>query len=505
MDTTSFAHVGEGRFDGSIRCLISVVNGPSFKGVASNLSANGLLVEVAGELLPARNADVEVFLRASSNTPALCVHGVVARRSNREDRTAEGNMGVGIRITEAPAEYHALFVDESANRSERRPHTPYPLLAYDGNTLDDVFELLEEMGAQPRHVRVTGPEGLKGWQDVPKLLLVDAADALTLDIPHQADHQGVLRVAIASSQSEVLGSLLRRLGYQYLIRRPLHRDAIEILFRNLLHKGQSRRASPRVVLGASAELRTRSWTPTRPCSLLDLSRGGCLLASRRRIPLRKKVQLLVGGEITGARGLVLTGHVIRRRYDDASMQWQVALRFHPSVEAQGVQIGRLLRSTTVAPAKKLEATPGQRLFAFARRALGHGKKLLPLPGHPDRRRDARARFDRHVCKLDESGTRVTALLTGYDLTTRGMRVQPHPELEVGTHFSLSLHDQTRQRPIEVSAEVIRDDGPDGLALRFLDLNTDLAGRIDGLVAALPAANSLVMAGIESSIENIATR
>ncbi len=504
MDTTTAARVGEGRFGSSIRCLISVTDGPSFKGVASNLSANGLFVEVAGDLLPGRNTTVEVFLRASSNTPALFVRGVIARRSNSEDRTPEGKMGVGIRISEAPAEYHALFVDESVNRSERRPHTPYPLLAYDGNTLDDVFELLEEMGAQPRRVRVTGPEGLKDWQDVPKLLLVDAADALTLDIPHQADRQGVLRVAIASSQSEILGSLLRRLGYQYLIRRPLHRDAIEILFRNLLHKGQSRRASPRVVLGVSAELRTHSWAPARPCSVLDLSRGGCLLASRRKLPLRKKVKLVIGGEITGTRDLVLTGHVIRRRYDDDSMEWQVALRFHPSVEAQGVQIGRLLHSTTIAPAKKVVATPSQRLFALALRALGQGRKLLPLPGHPDRRRDARARFDRHVCKLDESGTKVTALLTGYDLTPRGMRVQPHPELEVGTHFSLSLHDQTRQRPIEISAEVIRDDGLDGLALRFLDLSSDMAGRIDGLVAALPAANSLVMAGIESSVENIAT-
>jgi hypothetical protein len=505
MDTSSSAHVGEGRFEGSIRCLISVVDGASFKGVASSFSANGLFIEVAGEFLPGRNTEVEVFLRASSNTPPLILRGVVARRSNSEDKTPEGKMGVGIRISEAPPEYHALFVDESVQRSERRPHTPYPLLAYDGNTLDDVLEMLEEMGAQPRRTNATGPEGLKGWEDVPRLLMVDAADALTLDVPHQADQQGVLRVAIASSQSEVLGSLLRRLGYQYLIRRPLHRDAVEILFRNLLHKGQSRRASPRVVLGVGAELQTHSWVPARPCSVLDLSRGGCLLASRRRIGLRKKVKLLIGSEVTGTRGLVLTGHVIRRRYDDASMEWQIALRFHPSVEAQGVQIGRLLQSTTVAPANKLKATPGQAVFALAHRALGLGRNFLPLPGHPDRRRDSRARFDRHVCKLDESGTRVTALLTGYDLTTRGMRVQPHPELELGTHFSLSLHDQTRQRPIELSAEVIRDDGPDGLALRFLDLNTDLAGRIDGLVAALPAASSLVMAGIESSVENIATR
>jgi hypothetical protein len=110
-----------------------------------------------------------------------------------------------------------------------------------------------------------------------------------------------------------------------------------------------------------------------------------------------------------------------------------------------------------------------------------------------------------VCQLDESGSRVTALLAGYDLTARGMRVQPHPELELGTHVALSLHDHARQRPIEVAAEVVRDDGADGLALRFVDLDADVAARIDGLVAALPAANSLVMAGIESNIENAAPR
>ena len=265
MDPSAFSRPHKGRFLDSIDCLISVINGPSFKGTASNLSVNGLYIDVVGDQLPGRNAEVEIFLRESPNTPDLCLRGTVARRSNAEDRTDEGHVGVGIRIVEAPTEYHALFDDGAGERSSRRPHTPYPLLAYDGNTLDDVFELLKEMGAQPRRVRVTGPEGLKDWDDVPKLLLVDAADALTLDVPHQADHQGVLRVAIASSQSEILGSLLRRLGYQYLIRRPLHRDAIEILLRNLLHKGQSRRESPRVVMGVNAKLSIRPWTPNQQC------------------------------------------------------------------------------------------------------------------------------------------------------------------------------------------------------------------------------------------------
>jgi hypothetical protein len=86
-----------------------------------------------------------------------------------------------------------------------------------------------------------------------------------------------------------------------------------------------------------------------------------------------------------------------------------------------------------------------------------------------------------------------------------MRVHPHPELEVGTQFAVSLHDQARQRPIEITAEVIRDDGSDGFALRFLDLDSDLALRVDSLVSALPNAKSLIMAGIESSIENVAQR
>jgi hypothetical protein len=505
MDPSAFSRPHKGRFPDSSDCLISVINGPSFKGTASNLSVNGLYIDVVGDQLPGRNAEVEIFLRESQNTPDLCLRGTVARRSNAEDRTDEGHVGVGIRILEAPTEYHALFADGAGEGSSRRPHTPYPLLAYDGNTLDDVLELLKEMGAQPRRVRVTGPEGLKDWDDVPKLLLVDAADALTLDVPHQADHQGVLRVAIASSQSEILGSLLRRLGYQYLIRRPLHRDAIEILLRNLLHKGQSRRESSRVVMGVNAKISIRAWTPSRQCSLLDLSRGGCLLASRSRLPLRRKVRLIIGSEVTGDQPMALTGRVIRRRFDDASKEWQVALRFHPSLEVQGAKIGRLLQRTTVGPINKLKPSLGHRALASFSHVLGLGRKLLPLPAHPDRRRDPRARYDRHVCKLDSTGTRVTALLAGYDLTHRGMRVHPHPELELGTQFAVSLHDQARQRPIEVSAEVIRDDGSDGFALRFVDLDSDLARRIDSLVAALPSAKSLIMAGIESSIENVARR
>jgi hypothetical protein len=217
------------------------------------------------------------------------------------------------------------------------------------------------------------------------------------------------------------------------------------------------------------------------------------------------VRLIIGSEVTGDQPMALTGRVIRRRFDDASKEWQVALRFHPSIEVQGAKIGRLLQRTTVGPINKLKPSLGHRALASFSHVLGLGRKLLPLPAHPDRRRDPRARYDRHVCKLDSTGTRVTALLAGYDLTHRGMRVHPHPELELGTQFAVSLHDQARQRPIEVSAEVIRDDGSDGFALRFVDFDSDLARRIDSLVAALPSAKSLIMAGIESSIENVARR
>ena len=502
MDTPVLTAPSGGRVDDSVHCLLSVVDGPCFKGVASNLSLNGLYVEVAGDLAPPRDSEVEVFLEGSEDIQPMQIRGIVARSADDADGAPEGHLGLGIRIHEAPTDYHALFATQNDREKSRRSHVPYPLLAYDGNTLDDVYDLLAELGAQPRRVKATGPERLSAWQDVPKLILVDAGDALTLEIPAEADRQGILRVAIASSQSEILANLLRRLGYQYLIRRPLHRDAIEILLRNLLHKGESRRASPRVVLGIDAALETgiRGWQ--RSCSLLDLSRGGCLLASSRGPALRKRVRLIVGSEFTGDEEMSLTGHVIRRRFDDASGKWQVALRFHPPADVQGAKIGRLLQRRTVGPERSSEAASHQGWAHRVKYWLGLEEKGAPLPSHPDRRRAPRARMDRHVCKLDASGTRVTALLTGYDLSSQGMRVQSHPELELGNQFTVSLHDETRKRPLEVPAEVIRDDGPDGLALRFIDVDEELQDRLDGLIAALPHADSLVMAGIESSIESV---
>ena len=71
----------DGRVSGSVRCLISVIDGPTFKGVASNLSPNGLYIEVAGELLPGRDAEVDIFLRESRNTPDLHLRGSIARRT----------------------------------------------------------------------------------------------------------------------------------------------------------------------------------------------------------------------------------------------------------------------------------------------------------------------------------------------------------------------------------------------------------------------------------------
>lgn len=500
MDIPVLISPSGGRVNDSVDCLLSVIDGPCFKGVASNLSVSGLYIEIFGDIAPPRDSEVDIFLESSEDVPAMQLRGTVARSPDAADGAAEGHLGLGVRIHEAPSDYHALFAQEP--EKSRRTHAPYPLLAYDGNTLDDIFELLTELGAQPRRVNATGSKRLEDWEDVPKILIVDAADALHLKVPATADRQGVLRVAIASSQSEILANLLRRLGYQYLIRRPLHRDAIEILLRNLLHKGESRRANPRVVLGIDASIQTslRGWQ--RPCSLLDLSRGGCLLAASRGLALRKRVQLVVGSEYTGAEELSVTGHVIRRRFDDASGKWQVALRFHPPADVQGARVGQLLQRKTVGPDRNDKTTPDRTWTDRAKSWLGLNKKGAALPSHPDRRQTPRARMDRHVGKLDASGTRVTALLTGYDLSSQGMRVQAHPELELGNQFTVSLHDEARKRPLEVPAEVIRDDGPDGLALRFTDVDDELQSRLDALISALPRADSLVMAGIESSIESV---
>ena len=97
-------------------------------------------------------------------------------------------------------------------------------------------------------------------------------------------------------------------------------------------------------------------------------------------------------------------------------------------------------------------------------------------------------------------------LLARDLSPGGIRVDPQFGLGPGDKLQLALFDTSQQEPLIVTAVVARDDGEAGLGLHFIDLPAETKTRIDAMVTALPAVESLgtdggaggVLTGIVSS-------
>jgi hypothetical protein len=105
----------------------------------------------------------------------------------------------------------------------------------------------------------------------------------------------------------------------------------------------------------------------------------------------------------------------------------------------------------------------------------------------DRRKNPRAAYDRNVKPIDAEANLV---LMGRDLSVGGMRIEPHSGLAIGTKIRLAIYGEPREEPFIVRAEVVRDDGDDGMGLRFEQIESGVAARLESLVASLPSVESL---------------
>jgi len=109
----------------------------------------------------------------------------------------------------------------------------------------------------------------------------------------------------------------------------------------------------------------------------------------------------------------------------------------------------------------------------------------------ERRRARRTTLRGEVVALDAHRERVSAVLTGRDLSTLGMRVEPHPELVVGRRLVVAFYDCVSRGTVEMLGEVVRDGGAHGLGIRFVEMDAGTAARLEQLVATLPQVESLV--------------
>jgi hypothetical protein len=345
---------------------------------------------------------------------------------------------------------------------------PAVLLIDDGE-LDDVAALLETLG--PAVVRSLPEELVPGRGVLAgnlRLIVASGRRALGLpELPCPPIDPEPTRLAVVSTPSRTLRGALRRLGFHYLVHRPVHPDALRLLLARLLYRGPEKRRAERVAVGAPISFRVG--LRRRAGALVELSATGCrLLASH--IPARGARVTVFLPDPDGGRALPVRGSVLRMSL--MVRMREIAVSFAPHNDRMRARVERLVALHRAGPA------------AWAGSALpGAG----PPGGRRDQRRHRRGRYRKRVIALFEGGARV---LLGRDLSLGGMRVEAGGELEGGQIISLALHGSSLVNPLVVRARVVRRGLSRESVLRFIDLDDATRDRLAKLVAEQPEIESL---------------
>jgi len=367
--------------------------------------------------------------------------------------------------------------------------TPSVLLLDDGE-LDDVRDLLEGLGVE--YVLLRGG-GIPERVDPPEKLFIATSRRAMMAAkwpPGRGGPQQLTKIGIVSEDSNTLRSMLRRIGFDLLIRRPVHPYALRLLILRGLFCGDERRSEERVPVGY--EISYRRGIRRRKAMLVELTARGCRLLSDQSISLGSRLTLELPSEITGDRSLQLQAKVIRSLDGARGEECAIALCYEKlSVEKRRQLIG-IIRRRMSGPLVLSEA------MARASGAVSSSPDPAPARGNgstpiaaarsiEDRRKNPRAAFEGTVRSLDDEANLV---LMGRDLSASGMRIEPHPGLEVGKTLRLAIYGVATEDPFIVRARVARNDGDDGVGLRFEQVTGRVAARLESLVAGLPSVESL---------------
>jgi hypothetical protein len=180
---------------------------------------------------------------------------------------------------------------------------PTALLIDDGE-LDDVDRLLGEL--TDRH-RLCGGERPDPWP-WPRRLLV-ATPERVLAVPPPAPDVAFTTIVVAERDSILLRNLGKRCSFDYLVRRPVHPEALRLLLLRALFSGWEQRSAPRLPVGYRVSW-IAGFRPGR-ATLLDISSQGCRLQAVRPPSSGSEVTLHLPRDLVGGLGLVLRGQVNR--------------------------------------------------------------------------------------------------------------------------------------------------------------------------------------------------
>ena len=359
-------------------------------------------------------------------------------------------------------------------------NTPSVLLIDDGE-LDDVRELLQEVHADFVHLR-GGSVPASVPPPVDLFVATSRRAVLASNWPPPSGSPArPTKIAVVTEDSNTLRNMLRRLGFDLLIRRPVHPYAFRLLVLHALYSGDERRRERRVPIGA--EISYRSGLRRKTVVLADLSLRGCRLLSKDQPKLGARLTLQLGREVTGGKALSLRTKVLRvSDAPEGEGQHAIALAFDGLKDDQRRQVFQIMRDRQHGPAqlaKEVDRAPR------ADTALPDGAGD-PLETE-NRRKHGRSEYVREVVNLDQEASQ---LLMGRDISVGGMSVTSSEPLAIGDSLRLAIYGEPREDPFIVRASVVRrnDDGTFGL--QFGELKSGVAARLERLVGGLPGVEPL---------------
>ena len=393
--------------------------------------------------------------------------------------------------------------------------TPSSVLLLDDGELRDVVEALTSFDLP--FTRLRGGQ-IPDELPPPLDLLITTprrASVVRRGSPSGARPGHPIRIIAAEEDCNAMRRMLRRMGFHLLVRRPAHPDVWRLLIQRALYRGEERRSTERVAVGSEVRL-TGDRIP-RTALLLDISNRGCRLRSSSPFQPGARISLEIGEEAGGGHPLALRGELMRSAsgassHDETSYTG-VLLFDAPLEDATRQQLARLL-NTWASGAGSLAAPPpgGSALppcespevpgltlddetdpavtaNVRVEVSLSDAETTAAPEGlsEAERRQQPRGAYSERILAFGEQRSRV---LMGRDLSAGGMRVESLPDLAPGDRFRLAIYGPGQPEPTLVNAEVARDDGENGLALRFLDVRAEVAVALEKLVACLPDVESL---------------
>jgi hypothetical protein len=398
--------------------------------------------------------------------------------------------------------------------------TPSVLLLHDGE-LADLVAVIEPLGGIVRCGDPTELDRARVWD------VIIASAGRMLELHEHLSDTSAIRIAVLDGDSKTVRKMLQRVDTDLLVRQPVHPAALRLLILHALYRGPEKRRASRVSVGAP--VRFRSGLRRRPAILAELSTRGCRLmvdsGCHRAVPDRL-VTIVLPPEVTDdKRSLSVRGHVMRVSSAEAGtdviavlfellreaarkrLESIVSAHSHgPAVLDEAVALS--LRSLPIIPeaAEPSPITPddAEPLPSLSEdteplRVILEGPEPSPAipedadPQVPDlddtadespseRRLEDRHTLSRRVIALGDEAARV---IIGRDLSVGGMRIDSIPGLALGDRLKVAVHIRSDGQPLVVSTEIVRDDGPEGMALRFVDLSPAAHAYLEEMIGALP--------------------